>query len=378
MISCFSLCKIQKSIVLIITIVLYIINPSNTLALVYPEIEFKIFQFPPNMIPRIDGNPEDWDIVPEDYFYGTDLLLDVEPEDPDDSSTARNTPVNPDNIDVKVCVGWVKGINKLYVLYEAYDNYWDFGLPGTHNDMFEFVVDADLSGGDFIFVNYDEETYTHSPAQKGSHAQNYHICTPAVDKSRAIVWNCPSWLNKLPYMNCVYSFDFEHGESGNLVMEFWITPFDYISFDGPGYSTVSELKENTVIGISWLIADWDGDENLSAFPSLSNDVMMVHDASYLRAFRLMPLEEKFLEPIDAYFTFTIIDNNTRKVTFKDLSHGEITSWKWDFNDGATSTEQNPVHTFEKRGYLGTESVDLFIEGPKGKSRYSALMEIIFK
>ena len=31
-----------------------------------PDIEFKIFQFPANMIPRIDGNIDDWDIVPEE------------------------------------------------------------------------------------------------------------------------------------------------------------------------------------------------------------------------------------------------------------------------------------------------------------------------
>ena len=32
-----------------------------------PEYEFKIFQFPADRIPRIDGNPDDWDIVPDSY-----------------------------------------------------------------------------------------------------------------------------------------------------------------------------------------------------------------------------------------------------------------------------------------------------------------------
>jgi uncharacterized membrane protein len=35
----------------------------------------------------------------------------------------------------------------------------------------------------------------------------------------------------------------------------------------------------------------------------------------------------------------------RLVVFKDESDGKITSWKWDFGDGATSTEQNPVHQY---------------------------------
>ena len=46
-------------------------------ALERPDKEFKIFQFPSNMIPRIDGNKDDWDIVPEDYGIGTEELVDT-------------------------------------------------------------------------------------------------------------------------------------------------------------------------------------------------------------------------------------------------------------------------------------------------------------
>ena len=44
----------------------------------------------------------------------------------------------------------MKGLNRLYFLYEGYDNYWDFAAPGLHNDIFEVVVDGDLSGGPLI------------------------------------------------------------------------------------------------------------------------------------------------------------------------------------------------------------------------------------
>ena len=36
--------------------------------------------------------------------------------------------------------------------------------------------------------------------------------------------------------------------------------------------------------------------------------------------------------------------------FQDQSRGSVISWKWDFGDGTFSTEQNPVHYFEKSGY----------------------------
>ena len=65
----------------------------------------------------------------------------------------------PKNLDVRVRVGWVKGLNRLYFLYEAYDNYWDFSLPGLHNDIFEVVVDGDLSSGPLIDI-YHRDVWT--------------------------------------------------------------------------------------------------------------------------------------------------------------------------------------------------------------------------
>jgi hypothetical protein len=39
---------------------------------------------------------------------------------------------DPKDIDVDVKVGWVKGLNRLYFLYQPYDNDWDFADPGLH------------------------------------------------------------------------------------------------------------------------------------------------------------------------------------------------------------------------------------------------------
>lgn len=37
------------------------------------------------------------------------------------------------------------------------------------------------------------------------------------------------------------------------------------------------------------------------------------------------------------------------VKFTDLTKGKVTAWQWDFGDGVTSTEQNPVHTYRNAG-----------------------------
>jgi len=81
---------------------------------------YKIYQFPSNRIPRIDGDTNDWADFPSEYVVGTDQLWDDSKHYPE---------VDPKNLDVKVKVAWVKGLNRLYFLYEAYDDYWDFSLP---------------------------------------------------------------------------------------------------------------------------------------------------------------------------------------------------------------------------------------------------------
>ena len=148
-------------------------------ALERPDKEFKIFQFPPTMIPRIDGKTDDWDIVPESYCIGSDELSDT--------VQGHGTNIDKKDLDVKVRVGWVKGMNRLYFLYEAYDDYWN--MYYKRGDIFEVVVDGDLSGGQFInneqLTTWEENHFRF----KGVHAQNYHIFTPPGEgRDWCMVW----------------------------------------------------------------------------------------------------------------------------------------------------------------------------------------------
>ncbi|MGA2748676.1 MAG: PKD domain-containing protein [Verrucomicrobiota bacterium] len=334
---------------------------------------FKIFQFPPDKIPTIDGRTNDWDIVPADYVIGTDQLVD---------DTGKHAKADPKNLDVRVRVGWVKGLNRLYFLYEADDDYWDFSLPGLHNDTFELVVDGDLSGGPFIerFEPAREmlgtlETYF---TLQGTQAQNYHIFTPAEGKDWCMVWGPQQWIKELPYANAACSYHFRPGESGHLVLEFWITPFDYAGAEGPRRAVESVLKENKIIGLSWAVIDYDdvhsGDTN-NGFWNLSRHHTMYGNADQLVPFKLMPLEPQFRKPIEAQWTFQVVDMDRRLVAFKDLSEGKVTSWQWDFGDGQTSSEQNPLHAYKEAGHY---VVVLWVEGPAGKSRRAKVWDVAVK
>ena len=340
-------------------------------ALERTKVVFKVFQFPPDKIPRIDGKADDWDIVPKDYAIGIDQLADT--------VGGRGTNFDRSDLDVTVRVGWVKGINQLYFLYEAYDNFWDFAKPDLHNDIFELVVDGDLSGGPLIKQMHPAklpEGEAHFRFH-GVQAQNYHIFTPAENKDWAMVWGCQPWIKELPFANAATSYDFKPGQSGKLVLEFWITPFDYAPAEGPQTAVVSQLKENTTIGMSWSVLDYDDEksERFKAFWNLSHKTTMYGDASDLCAFRLMPLEPNFRKPLDVQWSFQVIDMDRRQVAFKDLSQGDINSWKWDFGDGTTASEQNPIHTYAKPGeYV----VTLSAEGPKGKARRSKVWDVVLK
>jgi hypothetical protein len=331
-----------------------------------------IFQFPADKIPRIDGNTDDWSFVPVDYIIGNDQLTDDE---------KKHATLDPKNLEVKVRVGWVKGMNKLYFLYEAYDDYWDFSRTDLHHDIFEIVVDGDQSGGPLIEqfhpnpqLNNSWDAYFNF---HGVHAQNYHIYTPAEGQDWCLAWGSQPWIKELPFANAAYSYSFKPGEPGKLVLEFWITPFDYAGTEGPVRAVESVLNEGKNIGLCWAIIDFD-DVNArgnNGFWNLSNKHTMYGNASQLRTFKLMPLENQFINKIEAQWSFTILNMEKRVVSFQDKSIGKITSRNWDFGDGTNSSEQNPIHSYERAGrYI----VTLNIEGPDGKSRRAKVWDVALK
>jgi hypothetical protein len=341
--------------------------------------EFKVYQFPPDAIPRIDGKTDDWAQVGADYTIGTDRLA------ADDGSGRRPAAAS---LSIRLKVGWVKGENRLYFLYEADDDYWDFADPGLRNDILELVVDGDRSGGPLI-ARFHPELASRPGAGAATpgalsdedawfgfqniHAQNYHIFTPAKDKDWAMAWGPQAaWIKRLPWSNAAYDYAFRPGQPGHLTLEFWVTPFDYAAPDGPDRSVQTRLRENGVIGMAFAVIDRDGpNEPKGQFWNLSPRHTMYGQASELCAFRLAPLAHP---APGADWSFAILDQAARVVAFHDDSPGPVTSRRWDFGDGETSTEANPVHRYARPGQY---VVILDVDGPGGHARLSKVWDVSF-
>lgn len=247
--------------------------------------EYKIYQFPTDRIPKIDGDTHDWECVPTSYALTESALKEDE---------GKHAQPDTTTLKVSVKVGWCADTQRLYFLYEAYDNYWRFTENSLNTDIFEVVVDGDGSGGPFI-------DRFHPTAAKdvwqawfnfhGCHAQNYHIFTPAHQTDWCMLWGPQVWLKQKPYADYAYNYSFKEGEAGKLILEFYITPFDYAAANGPAFSTPTTLKEGNEIGLCWAIIDWDARPNSKdGFWNLSNEHTMYGNADYLKKFKLMPIQ----------------------------------------------------------------------------------------
>lgn len=333
---------------------------------------YPIFQFPQNKIPRIDGDFSDWNLVPENFAIGLDQMKE--------SINGIGFNLDATDLDISVKVGWVKDLNRLYFYVEVFDDFWEFQQLDIKQDIFELVIDADVSGGNFI--KKWNTNKNRIPIEElhfrghGAHAQNYHIFMPALNKDWSMVWGNTPWIKDFPYANAAYKHNLEQGKPGLFKMEFWITPFDYAAIEGINCSAVSQLKENEIIAMSWSVLDYDDDnKERKDFINLAHNIEMIHDGDFMNVFRLMPLTEELKPDLQANWSFVEVDRDRRVFAFKDESLGKVETWKWDFGDGTISKEQNPIHQYNTAGHW---TVVLTVENKDGKSIRSKVWDVVTK
>ena len=84
---------------------------------------------------------------------------------------------------------------------------------------------------------------------------------------------------------------------------------------------------------------------------------------------------KTVIPVAAFSASSTTGIAPLSVTFTDKSTGSPTSWSWNFGDGNTSTQKNPVHQFTK---AGTYTVSLIASNKNGSSSTSTRITVSAK
>ena len=116
-------------------------------------------------------------------------------------------------------------------------------------------------------------------------------------------WGCPQYGIDPPYSEHAYNYSFKPGESGKLVLEFYITPFDYSGCEGPWRALETQLTENKLIGMGLGLIDWEGADTKTryGFWNISHQQFWYGNASLLVGFKMMPLEPQFHKTVETKY-----------------------------------------------------------------------------
>ena len=169
----------------------------------YPEEAlYPVFQFPDDLLPVMDGDLSDWDIVPESYWTDTyDLMETVR---------GLGTDFDVEDLSVLTAVGWNNTQNRLYFVVKGHDDIVNMeheGYAAVHGgDIWEIVVDADHSGG--IYNGFSKTDQALEDRYMSSHAQNYHILFPPQTEDWTVwLWGKAQWTCSLPYSQVGWALD---------------------------------------------------------------------------------------------------------------------------------------------------------------------------
>jgi FOG: PKD repeat len=90
----------------------------------------------------------------------------------------------------------------------------------------------------------------------------------------------------------------------------------------------------------------------------------------------LPQKPVFMTGATAAFSASVTSGNAPlSVRFSDLSSGRANAWEWDFGDGTTSEEQNPVHVYE---YGGTYDVTLTVSQAYAQGGFTSAISTVKK
>ena len=221
-------------------------------------------QFPDNLVPTMDGNLADWDIVPIDpYTIRNDRLY---------SPVAEIQPVGRGEIDasdmnIRHVFGWNDNLNKIYVMSEVFDNIHNNDRQDAarfnHDDAWELEVNAD-------HTPTEEHNVTDEPANNFS----YKWAVPPVEgqyqfyrPNASLSW----LLDGSKWVDFGWGFSGDQFGESTYFYELAVTPIWGLPRENatPENTEFMDLEENDVVHLSIAMGDLESGDEYQGFWTLT-------------------------------------------------------------------------------------------------------------
>jgi hypothetical protein len=215
---------------------------------------FLAFQWPDNALPTIDGNLQEWDIIPE--VYAVTIEKDLH-------ESLYSNPVDKADLDVRGWVAYNPNIDKLIMASRVFDDYHerdntDPGQCMCIEDGYEMVLDGDHGG-----YPYREPVPEGASAEESQRATNstlqwWSLAMPPVGGRTVQSGNTGQWQHLPPHFDLAWTFEGEEFGESTYYYEMSLTAWDDMDYNGAETSTPTDLVEGAIFGLNAIWMDWDG------------------------------------------------------------------------------------------------------------------------
>jgi hypothetical protein len=220
------------------------------------DIVYPIYELPTSDLPDIfDGTLEDW----EDVLPGTALTHD----DFTPLNVGEAAGIDPEDSAYRVYLAWHSAGQHVYAGVERIDNVYintyeggNVHILAAYDDV-EFHLDGDHTGGQYNFwLEVDDYSEEEFKLLQNLQAQQYVIIAESPDgQIIGYQGNGLGWAIDPPYTDAAGTAFGE--DPTTTIMEFYVTAWDEINWQGPHLSRRSELVGGKIIGLQVTIADYD-------------------------------------------------------------------------------------------------------------------------
>jgi len=263
--------------------------------------ELNVVQFPDNALPVIDGNLNEWALVPPP-FQTTNEDFPVE--------LIGQFESDPSDLNIKIMWGYNPNNDRIYFAAEIFDDWHERDSELVYqDDVLEIIIDGDHSFGvafhPFTQEEYDAADQETKDLYANRNNQEFWLAVPEFAGTTIWQqWGQPKkWLAEPPTLDFAYSFDGEEIGEGTYYYELAFSPYDDALIERAG-STQSDLEEGGYVHVVARVPDFDGpvgDFAANGPPNTQYDGYWITSLENF-AFGVAGLPDGFLAPLDDSIT----------------------------------------------------------------------------